>query len=176
MDVFMSITFSSLLQYYMDHVFMYVVYFCLNLTKEHSSPGATGLLHGQPGVLQSPVDTLEKLLLLRVHLLHLAVTDTEQLVVKLIEPGETEKIPKAKQGQSQINNGYDGMYIVYLPFGGSFFLSKTSLARKGLKPLTMSVCCSTGMGDCTGGCIADPWIAVLSVKLLGWAILIKMPN
>lgn len=57
-----------------------------NRTKKHAGPGPAGVLHGDAGVLQRPVDALEELLLLRVHLLHLAVADAEKLVVELVVP------------------------------------------------------------------------------------------
>ena len=90
---------------------------CVHLTKEHPSPGAAGLLHGQPGVLQGPEDTLEELLLLGVHLLHLAVTDTEQLVVKVIEPGETES-PDASLVRSVYKKTMDicTVYVCHLVY------------------------------------------------------------
>lgn len=58
-----------------------------NRTKKDASPGPAGVLHGNASILQRPVDTLKELLLLRVHLFHLAVADAEELVVELVEPG-----------------------------------------------------------------------------------------
>lgn len=57
-----------------------------NRTKKHACPGPVGVLHGDASVLQRPVDTLEELLLLRVHLLHLDVANAEKLVVEVVVP------------------------------------------------------------------------------------------
>ena len=84
---------------FMSFLLLHLIHVFHHLTKEHSGSGAAGLLHGQPGVLQGPVHTLEQLLLLGVHLLHLAVADTEELVVKLIEPGEPQGPKESWLGQ-----------------------------------------------------------------------------
>lgn len=60
------------------------VWLC-SLTDEHPCTGATGLLHWNSSVLQSSVNTLQQVLLLRVHLFHFTVADAEELVVKFIE-------------------------------------------------------------------------------------------
>lgn len=67
-----------------------------NRTKKHARPGPTGVLHGNASILQCPVDTLKQLLLLRVHLFHLAVTDTEKLVVEFVKPEEQMGILKSR--------------------------------------------------------------------------------
>lgn len=57
-----------------------------NRTKKHAGPGPAGVLHGNAGILQCPVDALKELLLLRVHLFHLAIADAEKPVVEFVEP------------------------------------------------------------------------------------------
>lgn len=71
----------------MIHLRLNLILFTRNRTKKYASPGPAGVLHGNASILQRPVDTLKKLLLLRVHLFHLAVADAEKLVVELVEPG-----------------------------------------------------------------------------------------
>lgn len=67
-------------------------------TEKHACPGAAGVLHGNASILQRPVDTLKQLLLLRVHLFHLAVADPEKLVVEFVKPEEQMGILKSRNG------------------------------------------------------------------------------
>lgn len=74
--------------------------FCFfeKLTKKYSRPGATCIFQGNAGILQCPVDTLEELLLLRVHLFHFTVTDAKKLVIKLIEPEDVKRNGQVSRG------------------------------------------------------------------------------
>lgn len=80
-----------------------------SLTKKDSGSCPAGFFHGNASVLQSPVNTLKELLLLRVHLLHLTVTDAKKLVVKFIKPAD-KKHRYRRLKKSQVLQALDCSY------------------------------------------------------------------
>lgn len=58
---------------------------CFVITQKNSCSAPTGLLHGYPSILQCPISTVQKHLVLWIHLLHLSIGDAKESLIKLIE-------------------------------------------------------------------------------------------